>query len=104
MNLNQHIIPIHSPTPHYIWKRKTHLREVRRHNSPILEFPSRQRLQRLPRSLHAVILDENLAHTVGLPAAAAGAGDLHLEHFAVFLAFFLDVFADFCWGAGVSKR
>ena len=75
--------------------QQTHLGKIGSNHRPVRKFPSRQRLQRLPCRLWSVVLDENLAHAVGLPTAAARAGDLHLEDCAVFLAFFFDVFADF---------
>ena len=72
-----------------------YLGEIRRDDSSILELTSRQSLQRFASALIRFILDEDLADAVRLAATAAGAWDLHLDHLAVFLAFFLDVFADF---------
>ena len=76
-------------------EQETHLREIRRDDSAIREFPPRQRSQRLPRRRRRVELDVDLAHTGRLSASARGTGDLDLQHVAVLLAFFLDVFANF---------
>ena len=78
-------------------KDGTHLGKIRRDNRAIRKLPPSQRLQRLARRIRIVVLDEDLADAVGLPAAAAGAGHLHLEHGAILFALFLDVFADFCF-------
>lgn len=74
---------------------RTHLREISSDHSAILELAARQSLQRLPGTVRAFILDEDLTDAIGLPAATAGARDLHLDHFAVLFAFLLNVFADF---------
>ena len=75
---------------------RTYLGEIRCDNSSILQLPTRQRLQCFASPLIRLIFDKDLSDPVRLAATAAGAWDLHLKHFAVFLAFFLDVFADFC--------
>ena len=95
----------HTPVSIKLRKQQhiTHLSKIRSNHRPIRKLPARQRLQRLARRICIIVLDEDLANAVGLPAAAAGAGDFHFEDLAVFLAFFFDVFADFCgWLVGAD--
>ena len=75
--------------------RATYLGKVGRHDRAIGKLPSRERLQRLASGLWRVVLDEDFADAVGLPATAARTGDLDFENRAVFLAFFFDVLDDF---------
>ena len=76
--------------------RAAYFRKVGRHDRAIGELPARERLQRLASGLWGVVLDEDLADAVGLPAAAAGTGNLDFENRAVFFAFLFDVLDDFC--------
>jgi hypothetical protein len=69
--------------------------EIRRDDRTIRELPSCQCLKCFLRGFRGIVFDVNLSHTGRLSAAARRSGDLHLENFAILLAFLLDIFADF---------
>lgn len=72
-----------------------YLGKVRRHDCPVRELSSGECLQRICCRFHRVELDEDLAYSCGLPAAARRTGDLHTKDWAVFRALFVHVVADF---------
>ena len=76
-------------------KRQTYFREVGSDYSPVCELPTGQCLQSLARRIRSVIFDINLADTIGLPTPTTRPWNLHLKHFTVLIALFLDVFTDF---------
>lgn len=77
------------------------LGKLRRHHGPARKLASRKGLDSALRRLRVLVLDVDLADT------KAGAGtcrtrDFGLDDRAVFLAFFFDVFLDFCFVVRVS--
>lgn len=71
------------------------LPKERNDHSPVCKLPARQSLQGLLSGSRLIVLDVDLAHAVGLSAAATGTRDLNVLNFAVFVALLLDVFFDF---------
>lgn len=74
---------------------KVLLSEERDNHRSIREFPSRKSTQCLLGARGLVVLDEDLAHTVRLPAAAAWSWDLDLFQLAVLVTLLCNVLFDF---------
>jgi hypothetical protein len=72
------------------------LREEGGDDRPISELASSQGLESLLTALGRVVLDEDLAYTCRLPAAAHWPRDLELDDGAVLGALLVDVLFDLC--------
>ena len=75
--------------------RNTYFSKVGRHDCAICKLAARKRLQRLAGRFWSVVLNEDLADAVGLPATAAGAGNFNFEDRTVLLAFLFHVLNNF---------
>lgn len=76
--------------------RNAYLGEISRDDGPVCEFAAGEGGQCFTGRICVVVFDKDFAYAGRLSGAAAWPRHFHLKHFAIFLALFLYVFADFC--------